>query len=250
MSKEKVAINETFAMPSRGLLDEMIPESITLRAMTTMEEKMRLGSTGITVMPNIIKACLVDPIDSDTHRWTLPDIQFAMYKLRTVTYGPEYKLTLKCPKCGNEFEIIVNLDELPVNELPDGFVNPFAIDPLPVSGDELECRFLSIKDYVDIDKESKRILRKFPEYQGDPAMICMLQHKIVKVNGEVLQGKKLQDYCEKMHARDLRFFNSKYNKVADSFGMDIYDMAEACPRCGNDVEFDLPVTEEFFRPEY
>ena len=250
MSRGRVAINESYDMPSRGLLGEMTPAKITLRAMTTIEEKMRLASTGVSVMPNIIKACLVDPIDSDTHRWTLTDIQFAMYKLRTVTYGPEYKIMLECPRCGNKFEITVNLDELNVKELPDGFTNPFTIGPLPVCGDSIDCKFLTVKDYEDIEKESKRILKKFPDYVGDPSIVLILQHKIEKINDETLLGPKIQQYIEKMHARDLQYLNSKYNEISDAYGLDIYDMIETCPRCQNDVSFDLPINEEFFRPKY
>lgn len=250
MPRGRVAINETFDMPSRGLLGEMTPTKITLRAMTTIEEKMRLASTGITVMPNIIKACLVDPINSDVHRWTLTDVQFAMYKLRTVTYGPDYKIQLVCPKCGHQFEVNINLDDLNVKELPDGFTMPFVIGPLPVSGDTLECKFLTIDDYETIEKEAKRILRKYPDYDGDPSIILSMQHRIEKINGESLLPAKLQQYIEKMHARDYQYFNSKYSEVSDSYGLDIYDMIETCPRCGNDVTFDLPINEEFFRPKY
>lgn len=250
MPKGRVAINETYDMPSRGLLGESTPAKITLRAMTTIEEKMRLASTGITVMPNIIKACLVEPTNTDTHNWTVTDIQFAMYKLRTVTYGPEYKISLRCPRCGNKFDVTVNLDDLNVNELPDGFTSPFSIGPLPVSGDMLDCKFLTVRDYASIEKESKRILKKYPDYVGDPALILTIQHRIEKVNDEVLPGQRIQQYIENMHARDLSYFNSKYNDISDSYGIDIYDMVETCPKCQEDVTFDLPMNEEFFRPKY
>ena len=44
----RVPIRETFILPSHGKVYQNIPEKITLRAMTTMDEKIRLSSSGIS----------------------------------------------------------------------------------------------------------------------------------------------------------------------------------------------------------
>lgn len=253
MAKEsRVAIQETYELPSRGIIygsEGGVPGNITLRAMTTMEEKMRLSGTGMNVMPNLIKACIVEPENVDTSKLKLFDLQFLMYRLRVVTYGPEYKLQLTCPNCGHKFDAIIDLDSIPVNYADDDFVEPFEIGPLPVSKDMFSCVILTADDFINIEKDAKRIKAKFPNYVGDPEFMLSYQYKITKVNGEEMPVSILQKYIENMNARDMRYFDSKYSEFTDSIGMDL-DMIETCPSCGEDIEFTLPVTSEFFRPTY
>lgn len=248
-TNNRVSIQETYDLPSRGLLGTDVPKNVTLRAMSTMDEKMRLSGSGLTLMPDLIKNCIVSPANVDTYKFPLFDIQFLMYKLRVITYGSDYKVTLRCPTCGATKEISVNLDEIPVVELPDGFTDKFTIGPLPVSGDTIECKLLNVYDYIEIERESRRILSKFKDYVGDPEMILNLQHKIVTVNSEEVPTYKIQSYVENMNARDLRFFNIEYEKIAGGYGLDT-DMFEVCDKCGSDIEYALPMTSEFFRPTY
>lgn len=247
----RVPIHETHDLPSRGIVyGDIIPGQVTLRAMSTLEEKMRLAGTGMSIIPSIIKRCITSPVGIDTFRMKLFDIEYLMYKLRIVTYGPDYKITLACPYCGESFDVTVDLDSIPVNEVPDDFKEPFEIGPLPISGDIIESKILCINDYIEIEKEAKRIRNKFPDYEGDPEFIVGLEKRILTVNGEDLQRTgKLRRYVENMHARDLRFFSSKYDKISSGYGMDL-SMLDICPRCGKDVEYTLPVTDEFFRPTY
>lgn len=250
MARSRTTIQETYNLPSRGLLGEDIPKTVKLRAMTTMEEKMRLAGSGITLMPDIIKACIVDPDGVDTHVFPLFDISYLMYKLRTITYGSEYKITLRCPSCGQRFDVTVNLDDLEVNELPDDFKNPITIDNLPISGDTIECKILTVNDYADIETEKKRIMKKFPDYVGDPELILSVQKRIVSINGESMPEFKVKEYVENLHARDYQYIISKYNDATASLGLVTTDLMEVCPKCGSDVDFDLPITTEFFRPRY
>ena len=246
---KRVAIQETFSIPSRGKLYANIPEKFTLRAMTTVEEKMRLAGSGFETIPNIIKACTVEPKEYDVFELKPFDLQFLMYKLRIVTYGSEYKISLVCPNCGRRHEKVINLDEIETKYLDDDSVKePIEIGPLPISGDVIGAKILSMGDTIEIEKEAKRILDKFPEYVGDPDFILSYQYRIQTVNGEPVPKHKIQGYVESMHARDMRFFDSKYNQVAADLGMDLI-MTEHCG-CGEDFDYRLPITSEFFRPEY
>lgn len=249
--RSRVAITETYELPSRGIIyGGSIPASITLRAMTTMEEKMRLSSTGMNVIPNLVKACIVEPEDIDIGKLKLSDLQFLMYKLRIITYGEDYKVSITCPHCGASLNNIhVNLDEIPVKYAEDDYVEPFEIGPLPISGDIISCTVLSSDDFIDIERDARRIRNKFPNYIGDPEFILSYQYKIEKINGDDIADALVQNYVENMHARDMRYFDSKYSEFVDSVGMDL-GMTEVCSSCESDVDFVLPVTSEFFRPTY
>lgn len=250
MAKSKVTIQETYELPSEGKLYENIPSQITLRAMTTLDEKLRLSSNDtLNIIPRLIGNCIVEPKKIDVTKLKLFDLHYLMYKLRIVTYGPEYKVELKCPHCGETHEATINLDDIPVNKLDEDFVEPFEIGPLPINGDVISCRLLDTSDTEAISRESRRILSKFPGYVGDPEMIVRWQKIITAINGESIDQARIRQYVEELHARDLRYLESKYYKATDDLGLDLF-MVETCEKCGEDIEFTLPVTSEFFRPEY
>lgn len=246
---DRVSLQETYSLPGYPLYGGAFDKDIVIRAMTTVEEKMRLAGTGFEVIPNLIGACIVSPENIDVSSLKLFDIQYLMYKLRTVTYGNDYHINLTCPHCGQSLDMHIDLDELDVVDVPEDFAEPFEIGPLPVSGDTLTCKIPSIQEYLEVIKEAKRIKKKTPNYVGDPEFILTYQSQISKVNGETKEPFKLRQYVEQMHARDMRYLDSKYEELTSSFGLDTFIM-HSCEHCGEDVTFDLPVTEEFFRPVY
>lgn len=248
--KSRVPIQETFELPSNGVLykDYNIPSTITLRAMNALDEKTRLATSGMRTIPELLKSCIVSNEKIDPYKLKMFDLQFLMYKLRIITYGSDYKVKITCPNCGNEHEVAINLDEIPVNTLDEDFTEPFDIGALPVSGDVITCKLLSAEDYINMETEARRIKSKFPAYVGDPDFILSYKYRITTINGEY-KPQSIQSYVENMHARDMRYFDSKYNDITNNLGMDI-DMLEICPSCGRDIEYTLPMTSEFFRPKY
>lgn len=245
----RVPIQETYEIPSRGKIytDMEVPSEFTLRAMTTVEEKMRLSGQGMEAIPKLIQACTVEPEKVDVSQLKMFDLQFLMYKLRIVTYGSDYDMEIRCPYCGATKRIRVNLDDIPVNyidEIPD-----LKFGPLPISGDTIECKALSSADYAYITKEAKRIRAKFPDYVGDPELILNLQQKILKINGEEMNSVMLRKYVEGMNMRDVRFLESKYNDALADIGMDT-SMTEVCDSCGEEIDYNISTGPEFFRPRY
>jgi len=247
----RLSIQETHEIPSRGILYDGVPSTLTLRAMDTLDEKRRLSGVGYPAIADLINGCITDNDTVDARQLKLQDLQFLMYKLRIETYGPDYKLNLMCPnpKCYKTGEFTINLDTLPITYLEDDFSEPFLIEKLPKSGDIIEARLMSVSDYISLDNDVKRTLAKNKDYEGDPEIIIKPTYQIVKVNGEEIPSYKRQTYVEKMHAMDRRFFDCKYLEVFNSFGLDT-QMVEICPVCGEEILFDLPVTDEFFRPTY
>lgn len=245
----RVPIQETYEIPSRGKIytDMEVPAEFTLRAMTTVEEKMRLSGQGMEAIPKLIQACTVEPTGIDVSKLKMFDLQFLMYKLRIVTYGSEYDMELRCPFCGATKKVRIDLDDIPVNYLDE--IPNLTFGPLPVSGDTIECKALSSADYAYIMKEAKRIKSKFPDYVGDPEVILNLQQKICKINGEELISGLLKTYVEDMNMRDVRFLESKYNDALSDIGMNT-NMTEVCDSCGEEFDYTISTGAEFFRPRY
>jgi len=251
MSKDQGTIQETYQLPSLGkLYGEGFPEEVTIRSMTTFEEKMRLGNQGFwKVMCNILNAVVTSPENFDAYQMSLFDFYFLMYKMRTVSYGNIYKVAVTCPHCGKRAEVEVDLDKLEVKYLPDDFVEPFEIGPLPRSGDMLQCKFLRVIDEINNEQRAKEILRKSPEYEGDPNYLLNISAQILDINNKHLLPAQVGLYVEKMPAMDSAYLFQAYKKITDGFGLDI-ECTDVCSHCGGDLVFDLPFNSEFFRPTF
>ena len=253
MADERVSMQTTYQIPGYELYKSLgmnIERDFVLRPMTTMEEKLRLSSPGFGTIAQIIKNCLRSNESLDINQLKVFDVQYLMYKLRTVTYGESYQFSLVCPHCGRTINAEVNLDELEVNTVPENFKEPFEIGPLPVSKDVIQCKIFSVKDYLDILSESKAKIEKFPEMKEDPSFLIELCKRVVSVNNKVLAPFQLEEYLKNLHAKDYQYFDSKYLQMVDSFGLVINSMETECTQCKKKVKYTLPVTYEFFRPSF
>lgn len=249
--KSQGTVTETYTLPSKGkLYGEEFGSEVTIRSMTTFEEKMRLGNQGFwKTMCSILDAVVTSPETYESRAMTLFDFYFLMYKMRAVSYGPTYKVTVTCPHCGHKEIVKVDLDSLNVNYLSEDIKEPFEIGPLPRSGDTLGCRFLRVTDSINNEKKSREILEKSPNYIGDPMYILSRASQIVTINGEEVTPIEIQMYVERMDALDSAYFSQVYNKISNGVGLDAVGSG-TCSACGESLEFDLPMNSEFFRPTF
>lgn len=250
-------ITETLVLPSAStkLYGENFDGHLTLRAMTTNEERMRLsGQSFYQTMVMIINECIVDnkrpdgsyKIDSAI----LTDFDFfaVLVKLRIMSYGPKYKTVYFCPRCGRTEEYVVNLSDLIYNLVPEDFSEPYTIGPLPSSGDTLGCRFLRVKDRLDIEKQKDIILAKNPTYIGDPTYMLEMERRIVEVNGEQLDYITAKDYVDSMIAMDSAVYHDKIDAVY--YGVVRTGFLDKCEteNCNGKPYWILRPDKEFFRP--
>ena len=244
----RVTIRESFDMPSRGKFPG-IPERITLRAMSLMDEKQRLASSGLAGIVDLIGNCIVEPENIDAHDMPMFDIDWAMLKLRVVSHGPVYKATVSCPHCGHVQSVDIDLDSIELVPVEDDFSAEFEMGPLPVSGDTLTVKILTFKDLEDMENESKRILAKFPEYKGDPTDVLDYIYKIVMINGEKRPYPHLKSYVESMAAADSIYFDQVYGERLGKYGPDTL-LPFTCESCNEAFMRNMPMNSEFFRPRY
>lgn len=241
---------ETYELPSRALLyeDEDMVEEIDLRAMKTKEEKMLLGSTGKNAFDMVLGKCIVKPKNYPIGKLIMPDYHFLVMKLRILSYGSIYHAKYKCqnPSCGETYEYKINLDELPVYNLDEDFEEPFKIE-LPVSGDTVGLRLLRNKDNKKIKKKAKRIKKKTQGRAGNMEYIYRLAERLVEINDEPVDVNKRKSYIENLHTRDTGYMKNKLGEIEVGYDLNIF---EECPYCGADVEFTLPLNEEFFRSRF
>lgn len=245
----RVAIQETYELPSRGKFPG-VPDKVTLRAMSLLDEKRRLASPGMNGIIELISNCIVSPEGVNVMDMTGFDVDFLMLKLRVVSHGPMYNVEVVCPYCGKVNKIAINLDDIPVKEVEDNFEYMTEIGPLPVSGDILKVKMLTFGDSDKIETESKRILEKFPEYEGDPSGIINYIYKIVEVNGKKdIPYPQLKTYVEGMTAADSIYLDEAYSSFIGKYGPETTVMFK-CNHCREDFMKDMPMNAEFFRPKY
>lgn len=252
MAKKKGTLEETYQLPSLGkLYGEGSSSEVSIRSMTTFEEKMRLGSQGFwKTMTSILESVVTYPEDFKVTNLTLFDFYFLMYKMRTVSYGPIYKVSVTCPHCGNTMISKVNLDDISIDYLNDeNSMEPITIGPLPRSGDTLQCKYLRVQDSMSIERRSKEILRDHPDYVGDPSYILTMASEIKSINGEDKLPIEVQMYVEQMSAMDSAYFQQAYNKLTNKVGMNTV-CHDVCDHCGEELSFGLPFNSEFFRPTF
>lgn len=237
----------TVTLPTNGhLYGPDGPVDVTLRAMTTKEEKILLGSSSDNVFDKVIKACIVEPKDLNLDDLILSDINFLLLKLRIHTYGSDYKIETTCPNCGSIDYRTINLDDFPIYTLSEDFKEPIKMK-LPMSGDTLECNLLRNKDVKFVDRLAKKLSRTSKTNTDAIAYNIRMAKYIQSINGEKVDGSKAQAYTQNMHSRDSAYFWWKINKIL--IGYDT-TMELTCSECNSDYETAMPITSEFFRPTF
>lgn len=159
-------IAERYTLPSHGLLyDSDINSDIKLRSMTVRDEMKRMApsndGTIYRVLAEVIDDCLIEKPGISSYDMCIGDFQFLMHKLRIVTYGPEYKISCKCPNCGNYDEYVVNLEDLSLDELKDFDKDKYLRLELPSSKKIVELNYNTPRILDSIEKEVDRVAKQY-----------------------------------------------------------------------------------------
>lgn len=243
---KKLSYEATVTLPSKGILykSEDIPSEISLRGMTTKEEKILYASSGGDVFKKILKNCVTSPENLDVNKLTADDEGFLIMQLRMITYGDKYKVSVPCPHCGKREEYIINLSDFEVNYLDDNFEEPFTVK-LPRSGDTLSLRLLRNEDVDFIDRYSRKFAKQFNLNVKEVEYICRMAKFIQQINGKPVDFIDAREYADNMPSMDSAKFWNVINSI--KYGLDT-KVEVFCANCTREFEFQMPLTSEFFRP--
>jgi len=234
----------TFRLPSAGKI-QGVPESLTIRNLTTEEEKKLFAVPGPNVFDKVLDSCIVSPEGFSTKKMIVQDKMAYLLHLRAHTYGPNYRVFYRCPSCGEKFDSEVNLLEFPFYELEEDFEEKILIE-LPQSKDVLEVKFLTGEDIERAEKLAKSYTRKFKQSAREAEYVYRMVLHTISVNGVPFDSVELgREYFTKMSGMDSAEFWAALNKR--DIGYDT-TMEVVCPYCSESWEEGLPVTIEFFRP--
>lgn len=237
----------TVTLPSKGILyNGLIPSEISLRGMTTRDEKILYASQSGNVFQRILKNCIIQPKDLDPNKLIAADELYLVLQLRMLTYGPEYKVDAVCPECGQVNTYTVNLGELDVNYLDDDFTEPIMVT-LPRCGDTLGLKILRNEDSEFIDRYAKKFAKQFNQNVREVEYECRIAKYISTINGKAVDFGQAKNYVENMMSRDSAEIRSALNKIL--VGVDT-TITQTCMSCGEEFTFNMPLTSEFFRPTF
>lgn len=243
MSNYEITAN----LPSRGLVyDGEVNPQINLRHITTKEEKKLIASTSSNALDTLIESCIVEPKGLKVNKLIPADKHYLMLQLRIHTYGSNYHVEGTCPVCSNKKEYSIDLNDFPVIELADDYKDKLKFT-LPVSQDELQLRLLTGEDLESIKRQAKKLAKTLRVDVDELEYVIRMSRHIVSINGEEMNDGRAQGYVEAMHAQDSAYFWYMLDEVLVGYDTMI---EVVCPKCRNEIEFNMPITGEFFRPRF
>lgn len=244
---QEYTIAETFTLPSKGLIyDRPINPEIKLRAMTTREEMKRLApsETPYKVMCEIIQDCIVgDAPAIPVYDMCLGDYQFLLHKLRIVTYGSQYKMSMLCMNCGSQSEIIADLDNLEVFEYTDDIKNLMDIE-LPVSKRKVHLSVQTPRMLDEVNIRNKELKQKTGI---DYSYLLTIQHLIEKIDDKYINPIQAEKIASEMTMRDANKIIQTADQINRKVGLGNEILVE-CGQCGYKAVTTFRITTEFFGP--
>lgn len=236
-------LTKTFQLPSRGLFGG--PKEVTVRPMTTKEEKMLYTAKDATFIQKIVASCTTEPENLDTNLLHPSDITYLLYMIREMTFGPNYKQSMQCPYCNLKQDIEIDITEMTNYLLDfDEMEEAFNIT-LPVNGDKLKLKLLSQGDMENISKEIKKLNREGRLKDPEGYEYVYRFAKIIEsINGEEKEIRELVEYIDNLNLRDFDAIKKALNSV--KIGIDTTNI-RVCKNCGEEVEVFGVTVPEFFR---
>lgn len=247
MSTLRVA--ECFDLPSHGkIYEEKINPNIVMGSMKTKHEMLRLSAgEDNKIMASIIDDCIEGDLGISSYDLCLGDFQFLLYKLRIVTFGPEYKITTKCPYCGYPNIIDADLENLPINEY-DESLNDLLNITLPVSKNVIT---LTLQTPRLLDKSQamvKEYRKRHKETNENPTLLYTILTSIDLIDGEEPNRFTLEEWIKDLPMADTNALIQRIDNINSKIGVDL-NVDCNCALCKNDFITPFRLNQSFFRPE-
>lgn len=248
--EQVVTVVEGYELPSKGkIYEKPIDPKIELRPMRTMEEMKRLSpsQTPYKSLSDIIEACLITKPNMSVYDMCLGDYEYLLHKLRIVTYGPEYKLTVGCARCGHVQEETVNLDSLKVKEYNDKEIRALMTLTLPKSKKIITLKYQTPRVLDEIELRKAEYKKENKGTTIDPTLLLTIECGIDTVDGEKLKYIELEDFVNNLEMKDSKAIIKNLNQINTKVGLDT-SLEFTCGQCGYDISTFFRFTNEFFGP--
>jgi hypothetical protein len=243
-------IMEGYELPSKGkIYTKNVDPHVELRSMTARDEMKRLSpsSTPLKTLADIIEGCCIEKPAVHVYDMSLGDYEFLLHKLRIVTYGEDYKVSLRCFECGEPIEAIAKLGQLEVKEFDEETFKNLQTFTLPKSGRIITLNFQSPRMLEEMEVKVKDMKRRYKNATIDFETLVRLLINIDLVDGEKKSEHELETIITNLPALDLQKILNNIDKLNQQIGLDNI-LYLTCPKCGEEVTTFFRFGPEFFRP--
>lgn len=237
-------------LPSRGVFysGEGIKDGkVEIMPLIARDEKLLVGLTGDNideVVDTLLERCLITKMSLDD--LIVTDKFYLMVALRANSYGEDLKIPLTCTACKQTASYTLKLpSDFEVKYAPEDAVEPFETT-LPVTKFKVKYRLLRGKDQKAIKNFTQREMKKTKE-EGDPAFFYRIAKQITEINGQSLEPVETIDILENLPIKDSRFLQGELDKNLPGI---VTVTTKECRNCKADIYTSIPISAEFFRPDF
>jgi hypothetical protein len=228
-----------------------ICRTVMLRKMTGREEAMLADPAnqrnGGRLVTSLLASCItripgIDTVDrAVVEQMYSADRNFLLLRLRSFTFGSELEASYACPSCGNRFEVIEDLDALPVRSLPEG--------------EQPEDVVVELEDgYVDRDGSVHTAITLRPARGDDETAVASQMRKNASLGKNALMARCMKSFGDLPAHRvdalgakiladltltDRRIIDRAFNDAAPGVSL-VREMD--CPSCGAEFRSNLDMT--------
>lgn len=199
------------------------------------------------VLDEFLKALIATP-NVSLNDVFVGDKNALFIEARKSAYGDVYTTKIKCPECGEESNIDIDLNEIK----PKSFEfakyargeNKFTY-VLPASKKTITWAISTHKDETDIEQELKALSKLGIGNTAAPEVTTRLKYAIKAVDGETDRGKIKNFIDNSMPARDSMAFRKHIRENTPDLDL-TFDFS--CPKCGHQQKMSIPLGANFFWP--
>lgn len=248
--QEKYTIMEGYTLPSRGeIYEKPVNPRVELRSMTARDEMKRTSPsvTPFKTLADIIESCMLEKPAIKVYDMCFGDYEYLLHKLRVVSYGSKYALSVGCPHCNELIDAEADLDELEVKEFDLDTFNELCNIVLPKSDRRVTLKVQTPRMVDDLDIKVKEMKRKFKTANIDFEALLKITMAIDLVDGNKLGQIELENFINNLPALDFQKLIQAVDKLNSYIGLDS-KIDLVCSSCGGDIRTYFRFGSEFFRP--
>lgn len=246
--REIGTVYDEVKLPSKGVFysGKEAPEDgiIHIRPMTGEEEQILATPRYVrrgTAINMIFQRCIRENIKPD--ELLSVDRTYLLIALRSISYGHEYEVEIKCPDCDKKFSYTIRLDQLMVNYCPPDFAAPLT-DVLPKSGLNFSWHLPRGKDETLVTDYREKRVKEFNDAAVDDSLLFRIALMLDTVEG-IKDKTELMILLKKLPIQDVTYLRSL--ATDPPFGVDT-KCDITCSLCFHDFEVELPLEAGFFFP--
>lgn len=247
VSKEsELPPHDLIPLPSEGKLYKNGKDKLRIAYLTAEDEDILTSPNLIysgQYLETLINRKILDD-DMNYRSLHVGDRNAILIWLRSTGYGSIYPVKINDPNTNEDFETEIDLNDLNVIELKqDPDENGYFDFTLPVSGDHIKFRLLTVGDIEDVENQVEYETNTLG-YQVNRTVTYTLFKHLVEVNGND-DRNYINYYIKNMVVGDSRALRNHINTIESGIDMNVTVRTPG----GESITTFLPIGPNFFWPD-